>query len=65
VYTKYPLLFFPSGSKQCVQASCKSPVAGFTGNRGLVVGVMHYSLLAGYILLYKTSAAVVAKFFQI
>lgn len=30
----------------------------------LAVGEMHYSLLAGSISLYKTSAAVVAKFFH-
>lgn len=64
VYAKCLLFFLPSGCKQRVQALCKSPVALFTGKGGLVVGVMHYSLLAGYTLLYNTSAAaVVAKSF--
>lgn len=67
VYAKCLHLFFlPSGCKQWVQALCKSPVALFTGKGRLAVGVMHYSLLAGYILLYKTSAAaVVPKSFLI
>lgn len=55
----------PSGCKQCIQALYKGPVSDFTENRGLVVGVMHYSLLAVYVLRYKTSAAVVAKFLQV